>query len=566
MRKFLATALVWWRRVFFIIAVYFVIVTLFLHFFKNNRSARPTVDPLQQNRAAIYRILNDQAANKTTQGKMNLVVFRFLNCLAVGEACTNNPSDADRNYPYSLYGHISQAMVLPYSHPPASGVMWAYDSMQKTGLVPKSYAAEGIGFGTLLPFAGIWKALRDIAYMVIVLVIITIGFMIMFRAKINPQTVISVESALPKIVIALLAITFSFPIAGFLIDLMYMSIALIVSFLAPIGHFPVNDYQRMYLSAGPQNIFYGVGRVNEIMLLGPIMLGNAILEIIPAFGGVIRYIGSFIGILVIFPLVYNISNKLLGFVPDAIKGFVVGGSGGVPLVASADAHVDIGRLLKALWDGGSARWLILISLLVGATFLMPIVIGLVVLLTQIFIFFRVFFLLLNSYVRVLMMIIVSPILLLGEAIPGQSAFTGWLKGLIAELIGFPLIVGVFLLGAIVIDNSASGTALEFPFLVGIDPKSFGFLIGMMILYLTPDFMKMVKQMIVPKPGPLDNLGGVGTFFGGATTGLSAGMGEISKYAGMGYYIKPLGDLMSRATGGLIKMPAGGEHNPTTAHP
>jgi hypothetical protein len=45
------------------------------------------------------------------------------------------------------------------------------------------------------------------------------AFMIMFRVKISPQAVITVQSALPKMIIALLAITFSYAIAGFVVDL-----------------------------------------------------------------------------------------------------------------------------------------------------------------------------------------------------------------------------------------------------------------------------------------------------------------------------------------------------------
>jgi hypothetical protein len=53
--------------------------------------------------------------------------------------------------------------------------------------------------------------------------------MIMFRAKIDPQTVVSFQSALPKLIITLLIITFSYAIAGLMIDLLYIIIYLLVS-------------------------------------------------------------------------------------------------------------------------------------------------------------------------------------------------------------------------------------------------------------------------------------------------------------------------------------------------
>lgn len=65
-----------------------------------------------------------------------------------------------------------------------------------------------------------------------VVVIIAMAFMIMFRVKISPQLVISVQSALPRVVSALVLITFSYAIAGFLVDLMYVVVG---AFAAMIG-------------------------------------------------------------------------------------------------------------------------------------------------------------------------------------------------------------------------------------------------------------------------------------------------------------------------------------------
>jgi len=53
----------------------------------------------------------------------------------------------------------------------------------------------------------------------------------MFRVKINPQTVISLQVMVPKLIITLFLITFSFAIAGLVIDLVYVSITLFVAML-----------------------------------------------------------------------------------------------------------------------------------------------------------------------------------------------------------------------------------------------------------------------------------------------------------------------------------------------
>ena len=57
-----------------------------------------------------------------------------------------------------------------------------------------------------------------------VIILIAAGFMIMFRVKINPQTVVSLQTMIPKLVITLLLVTFSYAIAGLVIDMIYVFI------------------------------------------------------------------------------------------------------------------------------------------------------------------------------------------------------------------------------------------------------------------------------------------------------------------------------------------------------
>ncbi|QQG41891.1 MAG: hypothetical protein HYV90_01100 [Candidatus Woesebacteria bacterium] len=111
---------------------------------------------------------------------------------------------------------------------PLSGISFVKEKVQNFSLVPSAHAQTvGFGFGALSPIQGAWKAIRDISFGMFVLVAIVFAFMIMFRVKLSPQTVISVQSALPKIIIALVLVTFSYAIAGFLVDLMYVVIGLI---------------------------------------------------------------------------------------------------------------------------------------------------------------------------------------------------------------------------------------------------------------------------------------------------------------------------------------------------
>lgn len=68
------------------------------------------------------------------------------------------------------------------------------------------------------PIVIFWTASRNLAYIFFVLVLVGIGFMLMFRSKIDPRTTVTVTAALPNLVVSLVLITFSLTLAALLID------------------------------------------------------------------------------------------------------------------------------------------------------------------------------------------------------------------------------------------------------------------------------------------------------------------------------------------------------------
>lgn len=105
---------------------------------------------------------------------------------------------------------------------PISGISYIRNIGRKLKLVPEAKAAETFGYSRLDVIKDLWAVSRNLAYFLFTLILIIVSFMIMFKVKISPQAVISIQSALPKIFFTLILITFSFAIAGFLIDLMYV--------------------------------------------------------------------------------------------------------------------------------------------------------------------------------------------------------------------------------------------------------------------------------------------------------------------------------------------------------
>lgn len=554
MVPYLKSAFGIFKKVILVVIVYFIVISLFFHFIGKDKVAlSPKVNPIEQNRTEIYNVINDSKLKKTVEGRLKIVVYRQTFCKLMGEGCTNNPSDGDKNFNNSIIGFISNLFVSPIVNPPASGVYWAYSSLQNAGFIPKTLAAEGIGMGSIQPFSKIWKIFRDITYLLFVVILIAIGFMVMFRTKINPQTVISVENSLPRIIIALILITFSFAIAGFMIDLMYILIAIFISILGPIYRFgsginpfcppphTIADLQKYYIQASPCVIYEGIGNQQLFRNLYwnlPLQLTT----LIPALGVTLRIVVG--GILSYFTL------HLLDFfgteIPKAIAGWIGSIQANI-MPAGLGGSVDLNKILESFYSVNKVFMFVVLAVFM-MTLGVNILLGLIIWFSIVFIFFRILFMLFSSYIKILLLIILSPLYLLFEAIPGQSAFTNWLKNLAGELITFPLIVGVFLLGSIISDTASAGNLIQFPFLVGIDAKSFGFIIGLALCFMAPDLVKAVRQVFIPKPGILEGAG-PGVFFGGAMAGVSGGLGELSKVAGIGFYLAPVQKLLQSIPGG-----------------
>lgn len=158
----------------------------------------------------------------------------FNSCVndLIGDSLTFNNNGSDPGAILSLAIFSDSVMNTK----PASGVDYVASKLERLG-VSEAYAQSsgGFGFQTLNPVSGLWSAMRNAAYSLMVIVIIVLGFMIMLRTKISPQASLTIQVALPRIVIALVLITFSFAIAGFLIDLTYLALGLISAILSFSG-------------------------------------------------------------------------------------------------------------------------------------------------------------------------------------------------------------------------------------------------------------------------------------------------------------------------------------------
>jgi len=143
-----------------------------------------------------------------------------------------------------------------YSNPPASSVEYLADIGSNLGIVKPAYA-QGFGFSSLSPLLTLWKIFRDMAYLGFVVIFVVIGFMVMFRKRIDPRTVVTIQDSLPRIIIALILVTFSYAIVGLMVDVLQLSVYIMLNLLAK--GLP-SAYAQDFLN---QNIF------NLVSAIGP---------------------------------------------------------------------------------------------------------------------------------------------------------------------------------------------------------------------------------------------------------------------------------------------------------
>jgi len=361
-------------------------------------------------------------------------------------------------YKKSALAQLGNAMAFMYSAPPANTYAFIQDAGQSLGFIPKkTYAADGQGSGYtgLLPILPIWKGLRNIAYGLLAVAMIIVGFMVMFRRKIDPKTVMTVQNSLPRIVVTLVLISFSYAIAGFLIDLMYVLILIGIQLLEKSGMQNINAayLQGQYMNGGVGALFSGI--------MIPIWnLTNA-----PAFWSNV------------------VSGKFLDALSAAQKS-----------LAFALGTAGLGPLFVAIAS-----------------------------LAYLFVFIRILFLLFSCYIQILMSIIISPLQLLMDIFPGSNQTSTWFKGIISNLLAFPITIFMLILGDAISQNFATGKLWEPPLLhVGFETASAAtsngltasmgqMLIWLGILSAIPSVVSQVKELLKTKGGM--QMGGVGAILG-----------------------------------------------------
>ncbi len=182
-----------------------------------------------QKQKAIQNGSNQESWLSEAFGSNSVVVLNTIAGTIPENIFNGSTAPVTQNWtPGGMLGVTNNMIAALYS-PQASGI--EYLAGLKDNILGKPAYAQGIGFKGLEPILPLWRAFRNIVYILSSFIFIIIGLLIILRVKVNPQTVISIQNSIPSLITSLILVTFSYAIAGLLIDLSQFIQSLVVAML-----------------------------------------------------------------------------------------------------------------------------------------------------------------------------------------------------------------------------------------------------------------------------------------------------------------------------------------------
>ncbi|MCL5433140.1 MAG: hypothetical protein M1524_03470 [Patescibacteria group bacterium] len=386
-----------------------------------------------------------------------------------------------------LVGNMITTLYTPQLH---TGDYVSYLA-SNFGVVKSAYAQK-TGYAGLEPLMKIWTKFRDIVYLIFILIFIVIGLMIMLRVKIDPRTVMSIQNQLPKIIIALILVTFSYAIAGFLIDIMWVLLYLMISLFASIDPSIVPATVTAKLYDNP------IGFIESVF--------------IEHGGG-------------IFGIAYTTAGGFQEVVRSVVKSTVDNSDVGwviTKLSYLPNLHLVIKCAIESIGPGSFDTCYK--EDLATQTAAIAWAFGyLIILIAILWALLRVWFKLLIAYVAILLDVVLAPLWIVAGVVPavGGRGFGSWLRHFLSYLLAFPTVLALLLIGKVIMNgfNEASKTQYVFtpPFLgFSGEPDALGALIGFGIILMVPRAVNYMQAALKPPKIDLTPI----------TSALGAGAGVV----------------------------------------
>jgi hypothetical protein len=283
-----------------------------------------------------YNSARSQAVNANT-AVANAIIYiapqTSENYAAILESDTISP-DMKRG----LYGMVEDGVYSMYQSQPYVNVYahlveeWVPGNQESTSL----YAYES-GYDELMSTGinNVWDFTRNVTYVFFILIMIIVGFMIMFRSKLGGQTVVSLANSLPNIIIALIGVTFSFAIAGIIIDIGGLIMGILLDIFSNLGSsegiIHLNSIFSLFKTMVPQSLFNSVSEytgnafglfpsIGGFAVLMGLLLNPSGVAVLGIMGLILILIIIIIGTIGVFMVFVTLVKAYLGILIQVVTG------------------------------------------------------------------------------------------------------------------------------------------------------------------------------------------------------------------------------------------------------
>ncbi len=380
-------------------------------------------------------------------------MFHSFSCLAIGSSfigqpcltykITQNAQGAIQSIPVlsqtnlsgGALGATTSLIGMLYVNPPVRTADYLASVGQGLGIVKEAHAqVGGSGAGVLSPILSLWQVSRNISYLIMIIIFVIIGLMVMFRQRINPQTVITAQAALPGLVIGLILITFSYFLAGLVADTAFVGTNLVGAYFSAVRgetNTPQNLVQD--LDTLDPNTGRKPNLISIFSKFAVVANKEKVTDVINSFWDDINNDAQRL----LVTLATFVTVQVAGQATEFLKLVPRFGEG---IIATIQAVVALNTITGPI--GPQA--------VVGALF------ALVVTAILLYAMFKLLMRLVNVYLTIIFLTITAPFQFLAAALPGrQGIATNWILSMLGNILAFPAVLAVFYFVAFILGPANS---------------------------------------------------------------------------------------------------------------
>lgn len=473
------------------------------------QSSQPTYKQAEQASKQVQLILAGLGGTAICALSGIDVFHPGYNC--TGQKIPTSQDNSLQTNPQSLgaIGFITASIGSLYQRPLTTNDSVRYLA-SNFGIAKKTLAQDSAtgGFESFSFLQHMFLVIQNISYLLLVFAFILIGMAIMLRFKIDPRTVMTLQNQIPKIVVAVIMISFSYSIAGLLVDGMWVTTYFGIN---TIGGIAQNECE---LNGDDTNNTTFAGEGTQQILNNPVAFVHHILSNTDCFdkwsglSGLSKDIG------------FSMSNAMTDVLLQTL-GFD----------QLSDLNCGIGINIGPLGSGSVSD-----CLQKGVYSVLTFIIGIVALLIVLVAIFvalvRLWINLVKAYVYIILDVITAPLQILVGVLPGgRMGFIHWLRHITGHLLLFPAsAIMIFLAISFALNkdlNAENPTGVFFPPLIGVGGGlgGVGNIIAFGLLMILPELLEMIKETMGIKSNT--------RAFKAVVGGLGRGVGPTKALGGMG---------------------------------